>query len=190
MVIHSFEEVIRAPKSIHSIPLTPAGHFRIKLWRPVSWISFIYFCALVLVFAIAAKVPVLDIPSKTFASLVYYIGFPAGIVWLVFYTALDGLAPHAWLITYLTYLRRSKRVLAGRVVAPDGTEVVYGGRVKIWWDLNAPRLHHGWVTGGRIKTSVPVRFTHAIRHRRQVVAYDKRGALADHEVQGKLQVRP
>lgn len=190
MTIHSFEEVIRAPKSIHSIPLTPTGGHSIPLWRPVTWISFIYFCGLVFAFAIAAKVPGLDLLSKSFRPVVYYTVFPAGIVWLAFYTELDGLQPHVWFLSYLRYLRRPKRTLCGQALLADGDKTSYGGRVKIWWDLNSPRLHHGWIAGGRVTTTVPVRFTHAIFHRHQVmVPDDDRGPTVDHEVQGKLQVR-
>jgi hypothetical protein len=115
---------------------------------------------------------------------------PFGIVWLAFNVSLDGLAPHVWAITYLLNMRQPKCSIAGHSVPLDGDTIRYGGKVKIWWDLNAPRLHRGWVTGGKITTSVPVRFTHAIRHRSQVIRPDNDGICVDHEVQGKLQVRP
>jgi hypothetical protein len=191
VTIYSFDDVIRMPKSIHSVPLTPTGDFNIPLWRPVPWIAFIYFIAVELVFVIAAKVPVLDLLSQSFAPAVYYFVFPVGVVWFAFKVELEGLKPHAWVLAYLLYLRRPKRVLGGDAVTAVGEAVAYSGRVRIWWDLDAPRLHDGWVTGGRVRTTVPVRFAYALRHRKQVIRPDDdRGRLADHEVEGRLQVRP
>lgn len=190
MIIHSFDDVLRAPKSIHSVELTPGGQTKIALWRPVPWIGFLYFVVVELVFVLMAKAPVLDVLSESFAPAVYYVALPVGVVWLALYGELDGRAPHRWAISYLHYLRRPKRTLAGRSVALAGTRVDYSGKARVWWDLHAPRLHRGWVTGGRVATAVPVRFTYAILHRRQVVVPDDRGIHAEHEVQGRLQVRP
>lgn len=189
MTIHSFDDVLRAAKSIHSVELTPGGT-KIPLWRPVSWISFLYFAVVEIVFVLAARVPVLDVVSQMFAPLVYYVAFPVGVVWLAFRVELDGRAPHLWAISYLLYMRRPKRTLAGRQVSAAGSSLSYAGRVRIWWDLQAPRLHRGWVSGGTITTNVPVRFTHVIRHRHQVLVGDSSGAAASHEVQRRLEVRP
>lgn len=189
MTIHSFDEVLRTPKSIHSVQMTPGGT-SIPLWRPVSWISFIYFCVIEVVFYIATKVPVLDAVRDSFAGLTYYIAIPVALVWLAFYAELDGLRPHVWLSLYLRYVRRHKRTLCGRPVTAVGEKVTYAGRVSIWWDLHAPRLHRGWVTGGRITTSVPIRFTYGILHNRSAILEDERGRCAeDYEVRQKLQVR-
>jgi hypothetical protein len=190
VTIFSFDDVLRAPKSIHSVELTPGGQTKIPLWRPVSWNAFGYFVVVALVFFLASRLPVIDVFSHMFAPLVYYFAFPFGIVWLAFKVELDGRQPHAWAISYLRYLRRPKRVLAGRTMAAPGTEVTYGGRVRVWWDIHAPRLHHGWVVGGRVSTAVPVRFTHSLWHRSQVVVPDAdRAPCVAHEVRGRLRVR-
>ena len=190
MTIYSFDDIIRMPKSIHSVPLSPTGEYTIPLWRPVSWIGFAYFLVVELLFVIASKIPVLNVLSESFAPLAYYVVFPIGVVWLAFKIELEGLKPHTWALAYLLYLRRPKRTLAGRAMTAEGEKISYTGRVRILWDLNAPRLQRGWVTGGHIVTTVPARFTHAIFHRSQVIAPDERGRAVDHEVQGKLQVRP
>lgn len=190
MTIHSFDEVLRAPTRIHSVQLTPAGK-KLPLWRTITWMGLLYFCIAEFVFVIAARLPVTGVLSELFAPLVYYGAFPIGAVWLLSTVELDGRIPHQWVISYLDYLRRPKRVLAGRAVAAADTRITYAGRVRIWWDLAAPRLHHGWVIGGRISTPLSVRFTHAILHRHQVLVVDERhGSPVDHEVQGKLAIRP
>lgn len=190
MIIHSFDDVLRAPKSIHSVELTPGGT-KVALWRPISWISFLYFAVVELVFIIAARLPVLNVFSEMFAPLVYYVAFPAAVVWLAFKVELDGRAPHMWVLSYLRFLRRPKRTVAGQAVTPAGTEVDYSGRVSVTWDLHAPRLHRGWARGGVLSTPLPVRFSHAILHGRQVLRVDeKHGQPTIHEVNGKLEVRP
>lgn len=191
MTIHSFDDVLRAPKSLHSVELTPGGKSKIPLWRPVPWIGFVYFILVELVFLIAAKLPVVGVASQMFAPLVYYVALPIGVVWLALYAELDGRSPHAWAISYVLYVARPKRVLAGREMVAPGTRIDYAGRVRIWWDVHAPRLHHGWITGGLVSTSVPVRFSYAILHRRRVIAPDVNGDnCIDHTVEGRLQVRP
>lgn len=191
MIIYSFDDVLRARKMIHSVELTPGGGHAVALWRPVPWMAVLYFAVVELVFLIAARYPVTDVVSQMFAPAVYYVAFPAGVVWLAFKVELDGRAPHLWLASYLLFLKRPKRTLAGRTVDPPDTRVAYAGRVRIWWDVTAPRLHHGWVLGGRVCTVVPARFTHSLWHRQQLlVGDDDRAPVVDHEVQGRLQVRP
>jgi hypothetical protein len=189
VTIFSFDDVIRMQKRIHAIPLTPTGEYTIPLPRSVPWIGFVYWIVTLLIFIVAAKVPVLDVVSESFAPLVYYGGFPIAVVWLAFNVELEGLKPHAWALVHLRYLRRPKRTLAGRAVPAEGEKISYSGRASFSWDLNAPRLHRGWVKGGRVVTTVPVRFTFSLRHRRQVIAPSARGRLADHDVESKLQVR-
>jgi hypothetical protein len=194
LIVYSFDAVLRQRKMVHSVQVTPGSKDKIALWRPLSWMSILYFAIVELVFVIVAKLPLLNLPyeliSAFFSPAVYYV-LPAGVVWLLFNAQLDGRAPHLWAYSYLLFLVRPKRTLAGRAVGAVEKTVSYAGKVGIWWDLHAPRLHHGWVTGGRITTSVPVRFTHAISHRNQVmVSDDDRIAAVDHEVEGKLQVRP
>jgi hypothetical protein len=194
MIVHSFDDVLRQPKTLHAVELTPGGQTKIPLWRPVPWIGIGYFVVIELVLAVAAKTMILDWPYEVVSAisspLVYYTVIPIGLVVLSFQVELDGLAPHWWLLAWVLYKRRPKRLLAGESVPMPGTKIHYGGKVKIWWDLNAPRLHSGWVTGGRISTSVPIRFTYAIFHRRQVIKPDSDGKMVtDYEVDKKLRVR-
>jgi hypothetical protein len=194
LIVYSFDAVLRQRKMVHSVQVTPGSKDKIALWRPLSWMSILYFAIVELVFVIAAKLPLLSVPYEVvatlFSPLVYY-ALPAGVVWLLFNAQLDGRAPHLWAYSYLLFLVRPKRTLSGRAVRAAGETVSYVGKIRIWWDLHAPRLHHGWVVGGRVTTNVSVRFTHAILHRHQVmVADDDRDVVMDHEVQGKLQVRP
>lgn len=191
MMIYSFDDVLRAPKSLHSIEVTPGGKSKIPLWRPVPWIGFVYFVLVELAFVIAAKLPVTGVVSEMFAPLVYYVALPVGVVWLALYAELDGRSPHAWAISYALYMAQPKRTLAGREMVAPGTKIDYAGRVRIWWDVHAPRLHHGWITGGLVSTSLPVHFTYALLHRSRVIAPEAGGAnCVGHVVEGKLQVRP
>jgi hypothetical protein len=191
VIIYSFDSVLRARKTIHSVELTPGGGHTVALWRPVPVIAGIYFAAVWAVLFIAARLPVLDVVSQMFAPLVYYVAFPAGIVWLSMNAHLDGRSPHKWAISYLLYLRRIKRTIAGRKADEDGTKTVHRGKVSIWWDITAPRMHHGWVAGGRITTAVGVRFTHALLHRHQVVRPDDdRRPVLEHDVERRLEIRP
>jgi len=190
VTIHSFNDVLRAPKSIHSVELTPGGGTKIPLWRPVPWIGFLYFAVVEVLFIIAGKLPVLNVFSEMFAPFVYYVVFPIGVVWLVLHVELDGRSPHRWLISYLMFLRRPKRTVGGRAVGHADTTVSYSGKVRIWWDLHAPSLKHGWIKGGSVTTSVPVRFTHSILHRHPVMtSTNTHGAVVNHVVH-KLEVRP
>jgi hypothetical protein len=193
VTIHSFNEVLRASKVIHSVELTPGGGYKFALWRPVPWIALLYFVVVELFFVLAARTPVIGLLYQAFSGLfspaVYYTVLPFGVVWLAFRVELDGRPPHLWALSYMRYLVRPKRTLGGRAVGPSGKAISYSGRVRIWWDLDAPRLHRGWVRGGRVSTNVPARFTHALRHRHQVlVADDDRLLVLGHEVHGRMQV--
>lgn len=194
MIVHSFDETLRTPKMLHSIETSPGGQTKIALWRPLPWIGIGYFMIIELLLVLAAKHPVVNLPYELVSSLlspaVYYTVIPVGIVWLAFQVELDGLPPHWWLLAYVLYIRRPKRTLCGEAVPMPGTEIRYSGKVKIWWDLNAPRLHNGWIIGGKFSTSVPASFTYAIFHRRRVLEpNDDYETITDYEVDGKVQVR-
>jgi hypothetical protein len=194
VIVHSFDDVLRQPKTLHAVELTPGGQTKIPLWRPVPWIGIGYFVVIELVLAVAAKTMILDWPYEVVSAisspLVYYTVLPIGLVVLAFQVELDGMAPHWWLLAHLLYMRRPKCSYVGEAVPVTGAKIRYGGKVKIWWDLNSPRLHNGWVTGGKISTTVPVRFTYAILHRRRVVKPDSNGkAIESHQVDKKLRVR-
>lgn len=190
MIIYSFDSVLRQQKSIHSIELTPGSKTKIALWRPVPWIGFLYFVFVELAFIIAAKMPVADVVAEMFAPLVYYVAFPIAVVWFVLRVEFDGRPPHKWLISYALYMRRPKRTLGGRPVDAAGKCFRYAGRVKIRWDLNAPRLQRGRVVGGTISTAVPAQFTYAILHGRPVLKSRGDRLVDGYEVQKKLEVRP
>lgn len=159
------------------------------MWRPVPWIGFVYFGAVELIFIIAARLPLLDVLSELFAPLVYYVVFPIGVAWLVMFVELDGRSPHLWAISYLRFLIRPHITRAG---APVQDSADYGGRMRIWWDLAAPRLHHGWVRGGIVTTTISGRFTHALlRHCQPVLCGDDdREPVVGYEVEDRLEIRP
>jgi len=189
VIIHSFDDVLRAPKSIHSIELTPGGN-KIPMWRPIPWIGIFYFVIVEIVFIVAARVPVLDVLSELFAPLVYYVVFPIAVVWVALNVELDGRSPHRWVASYLAFLARPRRTLAGRPYPAPGSRIVCAGRMRLSWDLNAPRLHRGWVKGGTVGTNVGTRFTHALRHRHPVLKPDdRRVPMSGYEVARRLQVR-
>jgi hypothetical protein len=123
-----------------------------------------------------------------FTPLVYW-ALPLALVYAMMRVEFEGLSPHRWIYSFALFLIRPKRTLAGRRVPADGTKMSHRGKIRFWHDIHSPRLHHGWITGGRFSTNVPVRFTYALRHHRQVVRRGDRCAR-DHVVDGKLEVRP
>ena len=193
MVIEPFDDVLRSPKRLHAVELTPGGQ-KLSLWKPVPYDVAKLFVAVLAVLFVMARVPVLDLLHE-FVSVMfgggvaYYVALPAGIVWIAYYAELDGRSPHRWAYSYLLFLLRPKRTIAGRPVKRDGATVRYKGKTKVWWDLHAPRLHHGWVRGGRVTTSVPASFTSSFRHTNPVMRVDGDYApVVDREVV-KLEVR-
>lgn len=201
MIIHSFDGILRAPRSMHSIDI--ARGRRIPLPRPVPWISAVYFATVELcIMALDNVVSLVAIFEAVIGTLVSgdvalaayltcYVIIPGGIVWLSMNVEIDGRAPHRWIVSVARFIKRPSRTIAGRKVRAEGARSVYRGRVRVWWDLNTPSLHHGWVDGGKVTSIVPARFTYAIRHRCRVMVADGSGAeVRNYEVDGKLEVRP
>lgn len=191
MTIHSFDETLRQPKMLHAIEVTPGGQTKFPLWKPVRWIAVSYFGVIAFALFLFSKTAPGDLLVGFLSPLVYFVVLPGGIVWLILFSEMDGRAPHVWLWSYARYLVRAKRTIGGRPVTMPGTLTRYGGKVRIWWDLNSPMLKHGWIKGGVISTAVPVRFTHAIRHRHRVMTpSESDNVLVGHEVAGKMEIRP
>lgn len=201
MIIRSFDAVLREKRSAHSIEIIP-GHSRIPLPRSVPYINVLYFVAALGVVVIAdnviSLVAIVGAPLSLVAGdasiaswVCCYIMLPAGIVWVATNASVDGRSPHRWVVSAFRYLRRSKRTICGRSIRREGKTVFFKGRVKFWWDLNAPRLHHGRISGGRVTSVVPVRFTHAIRHRNPVITPDEGGVLLDdYQISDEVEIRP
>lgn len=202
MTIYSFDGVIRQGRTMHSFEL-PFSKKRVALPRPVPFVSFAYLAAFVLAAILVARViPVVAGLDASFSALsggdagmaaavTYYVLVPSGVVWLAMNFEVDGRAPHLWVLSFARFLVRDKRVLCGRRARASGERVRYGGNTRFWWDLDAPRLHHGYVRGGSVTTSVAVRFTHAVRHRHLVMRPHAGGDVADaYDVASSLEVRP
>jgi hypothetical protein len=190
VTIYSYDEVLRAPRSFHSFPLSPGGH-QMALYKPVPWISLVYFAVVELLVVVLAHTPPGHALIAVLKPLCYYAALPGGVVWLVMHVELDGRSPHRWTYSYLKFLARPRRTLAGSAIARPGRRIVTSGSVRVLWDAHAPRLHHGWLRGGVLTTSVPVRFTFSLRHRsRVVVGDDERVCVAGYAVHDRVQVRP
>lgn len=193
MTIYSFDGALRARKEAHSFEVAPGK--KVALWRPVAWVAVGYFAVAVLVFMIIERfipfVAMFDLVMATEASWVlYYALIPAGVVWFSMNAELDGRHPHRWAISTPAWIASPRRTLAGRSIPLAGTKISYAGRVRVHWDINAPRLYSGWVRGGKVSSTVPVRFSHALTHRRPVISPDGDGViLSDYEVD-RLEVRP
>ena len=200
MIIHSFDRIMREPRSWHSFEVLPGR--RIALPRPVPRMSAVYFVALfVFMLALDNVVPITDAvvalfspvaPNASVAAwLITYIFVPVAIVYFATNAHVDGRSPHRWVVSVWRYVVRPKRTRSGRTLLADGARVSYRGRIKVWWDISAPRLHHGWIRGGSVTTTVPVRFTHAIRHKSLVVKTDEDGSpLSEYDVGDNLEVKP
>lgn len=176
---------------------------RIALPRPVRGMAFIYFAFVELaLFVIDNFIPmtamlgsVLSVLSGGDASiaawLVVYAILPSGIVWAMSNAEIDGRSPHFWVLSFFRYLKRPKRTLAGRPVRREGTCSTCSGRVRVWWDIGAPRLHHGWISGGKVSIDSGVRFAHALIHRHLTLRPDDDcESLRDYEVEDRLEVKP
>jgi hypothetical protein len=199
--IHSFDGVLRHSRTMHSFAI-PFTDKRIPLPRPVPYISMGYFVVVELFFLVfdnvfsfvplmAAVFSTLSGGDATLASyVVCYVVVPGMIVWFSMNAEIDGRAPHLWLISCARYVTREKHTLCGRRARREGQKVSYKSKVNIWWDLDAPRLHHGYVNGGRLRTSVPVRFGHSLIHRNFVMRPSERGQFSDYEIDGRLEVKP
>jgi hypothetical protein len=199
MTIHSFHDVLRARRSMHSFEILP-GH-RIPLPRPITYVNALYFFGVLLVMLVVGKVvPLVEIvgaplhvvagDASIAAWVCVYVIVPAAIVWLADNAEVDGRAPHRWVVSFARYYRRPKRTLAGMPIRREGARTVCRGHVRFWWDLATPRLHHGWIKGGRVSSRVPVRFTHAVRHKQPVFApHDEGEVVFGYEVSDRLEVR-
>jgi hypothetical protein len=194
LIIHSFDSVLREPRKMHSFQWAP-GSPRVALWRPIEMMAVVYFIAAEVVVLVADNmvsfVDVLDMVFARGAAMVlYYVIAPVGLVWIAMSLEIDGRSPHRWLISAMRYFRRPSRTLAGRAVRAESSRTAYRGRIRFRWDLAAPRLHHGWVRGGRISCRDTVRFSHAFRHSHPVIKASDDGTLVRNRDVAKLEVRP
>jgi hypothetical protein len=200
MIIHSFDNILRMPRQMHSFEILPGR--RIALPRSVPWISAVYFAVIELALVLASHVIsfvaalssvigiVVDGNLKPAGFLISYVLIPAGLTWISMNVEIDGRAPHRWIVSALRYVKRPKRQYLGRAVRVEGSKKTYGGKVRVWWDEAAPRLQHGWVTGGRVSSREPAAFSHALRHGHLVMRAHRDGHLVhDHEVEGQIEVR-
>lgn len=202
MTVYSFDGILRQPRKLHAPELWPGGP-RVALPRPVPLISLVYLAVVELMImvvdnvipftvAIGAVLSTLAGGSADVASWVLcYVIAPVVIVYFALNAEIDGRAPHRWVVSVVRSLFAPRRTWCGIAVEGEQSRVRYRGRVRVYWDEHAPRLHHGWVLGGRLTTFVPVRFTHALRHRSAVARYDDDGDLVlNYEVLARLEVRP
>jgi hypothetical protein len=192
VLVDHYDDALRSPKRIHSVQFRPHGK-RWPLPRTITWEAVRYFVVLVLVTSAACKVvPLVEVASLVLAEqaawLVVHLMAPAGLVYVALNAQLDGLRPHRWVYCYARSVRSPRRSTAG---VPVLERARYGGRVRFYWDDLAPRLHHGWVRGGRLSTCVPVRFTWSIRHMKLVMVASRSGRnTSSYAVEDRLEVRP
>lgn len=192
MIVDHYDDALRSPKRIHSFQFRPHGT-RHPLPRTITWEAVRYFAVLAVAVAVVCKiVPLVEAASLVLAPeaswLIIHLMAPGALVYVALNAQLDGLRPHRWVYCYATSIQSPRRSTAG---VPVLEHARYGGRVRFYWDVLAPRLHHGWVLGGRVTTTVPVRFTHAMRHTAPVMKSDDDRSVADgYEVQDRLEVRP
>lgn len=201
MTINSFHDVLRQPRTMHSLEL-PFSTKRIGLPRPVPYISAIYFVLIVVALMTANKViDIIPTMGSIFSSLsggnasiaataTYFVLIPAAIVWAAMNAEVDGRAPHRWAFSCAQFLVRNKRTICGASARKIGCRVNYRGKIGFLWDIDCPRLQQGFITGGFLSTSVPVRFTYSFRHCKRRIVPSSDGVLLDaHEVDGKIEVR-
>lgn len=202
MTIYSFDGVLRLPRTMHTVQLWPSGP-RIPLPRPTPSIAFIYMGAVfVLTLAVDRALGVTTILTSVLSAVsggraflaawaLFHLGLSAGLVWLAMNVEIDGRAPYRWLYSCARYLLREHYTLCGRHARRPGEVARCGGKTTILWDVDAPRLQHGWVRGGCVSTTVGARFTSSLLHSKQVIKADAaRERVVDHAVDGALEVRP
>jgi hypothetical protein len=191
--VESFEDVLRARRRQHTVNFRPNGK-RYALPRPVAWLDAIYFGVLfVATLAIDKLLHVVGLIEMVFHAesswVLFHLVLPGALLWLANNAQFDGRKPHMWVWSYILFLLRPKRTLAGRTMSSK--PIHYKSRVRFWWDELAPRLHHGWVIGGTISTLSGVRFTYSLRHRKPVVRPSHRHQPADHHAVAKrMEVKP
>lgn len=185
---------------MHSIEVFPGK--RVPLLRPVAYVNLLYFAAALLAMMaldnVFSLVAIVGAPLHLVAGRAEiaswaccYLLVPAAIVWFATHASVDGRLPHRWAVSFLRYLVRPKRTTAGQPIRREGARSAYRSKIGVRWDLATPRLHHGWIKGGAISSSVQVKFTHAITHKSPVVRGDDQGSpLFEYEVEERLQVRP
>jgi hypothetical protein len=204
VIVHSFDGVLRQPRTMHSFDVPGLSQRRIALPRPVPFIALVYFALVELLVVMSDNVvgysnAIGDVLSAVSggradltAWLICYAIVPAAIVWLSMNVEIDGRSPHRWIVSMIRLAVSCRRTRCGISVPADGSRFSYRGRLRVWWDESAPRLHHGWVVGGTLSTRVPARFTFAaVRHRHRVIKADHDYAPVERfEVPGRVEVRP
>jgi hypothetical protein len=201
MTIYSFDGILRQRRRLHSVETFSRS--KIALWRPVPLVGIGYF--IVVAVAVAAFYKVVPVDELLTASLsaisggdagvaswiCCYVAVPTAIVWLAMNSEIDGRAPHRWAFSCLRFLVKDKHTFCGQRVRRHGAHVRYRGRIRFFWDVDAPRLHHGWVVAGRVYTRARVHFGHALRHRHPTMTASQAGhEVTGYEVSDRLEVRP
>jgi hypothetical protein len=109
MIIHSFDNILRMPRQMHSFEILPGR--RIALPRSVPWISAVYFAVIELALVLASHVIsfvaalssvigiVVDGNLKPAGFLISYVLIPAGLTWISMNVEIDGRAPHRWIVS-------------------------------------------------------------------------------------------
>jgi hypothetical protein len=193
VLVESFEDVLRARRRQHTITFRPGGT-PWPLYRPVAWLDVGYFAALFVLSLMINRLLHVDaliehVVHPGAAALIFKVMLPWTLIWTLGNAQLDGRKPHRWAWSYVRFFTRPKRTLGGRTMR--ALPLVYAGRVRLFWDITAPRLHHGWVRGGSVSTTGGVRFTHALRHRHSVIRPSERHpAITGYPVPERVEIRP
>lgn len=202
MIIHSFDDVLRQPRTSHSFEVPWTGK-RVPLPRPVPMIAGVYLLVIELLLVVSDNVvpftamfgsglsAVSGGRADIAAWLVVYVLIPVAIVYLAMSVEIDGRAPYRWVIGMARFAVSPARTWCGQRLPSSDERVRYRGRLLFWWDVHAPRLQRGFVRGGLVSTRRPARFTFSFRHLHPVLRADEGYAPIENYVVGeKIEVRP
>lgn len=126
-----------------------------------------------------------------FAGPLWFFGAPLAVTWAAITIRRDGRSGLRWLRTWWDYRRRAKRTSNGRTLPDPATRTRIGGKLRVRWDVTAPRLQRVRIAGpARVRFASPVRFS--LRSGGWRAHPDAHGRAGEYEVPAgeSLEVRP
>jgi hypothetical protein len=153
LTVRSYRRVFRVDRRIYRV-----DRWALPVPGGVPLLAVGYFAAALLVIVLAGELPVLGDVVGVVSPPLRFVVAPLAIAVLGMQAAPDGRVAHRFAWDWLRFRLRSKRRCAGRTVRLEGEPRLVGGVLATTWDVHAPELHRGRVTGpARVTFTGPVR---------------------------------
>ncbi len=178
MVIESYAAVFEQERRLYSWEVDPTTGKRWHVpsangiplrgvaYYGVAWIAVFWIVVAPAVAVLLAVPPLGDLfglfPFVLQAALVLGVvfGLPGALAYAAMVAKVDGRPAHLWLLAYASWRLRPKRTVHGQRVRAAGDPYPLPRRLRVRWDLSAPRLQRLRVRGpARVEFAVPVRFS-------------------------------